>query len=142
MIDPLLPHASGPTLSRRTLRQFAGLCVLFFGGLAAWQGWGRESWRWAAALGAIGLVIGVAGLLRPLSVRPLFKGALALARPIGWLVSNLLLSLLFFVVFVPIGLLFRLLGRDPLSLRRPADRETYLIRRPDPPGPRSYFRQS
>ncbi len=141
MIDPLLPHAQPPD-SSRTLRQFAGLWMVFFGVLAAWQGLGRGNEGWAWALGGTGLVVGLVGLVRPAAIRPIFKGALKLAFPVGWLVSNLLLTLLFFLLFVPIGLLSRLVGRDPLRLRRPQGTETYLTPRTQPAGIKSYFRQS
>jgi hypothetical protein len=41
------------------------------------------------------------------------------AFPIGWAISKMVLAVVFIVVFVPIGLLFRLLGRDALRVRRP-----------------------
>ena len=47
------------------------------------------------------------------------------------------LGFLFFVVITPMGVLMRLFGKDPLKLRRDADKsESYWIER-TPPGPRS-----
>jgi hypothetical protein len=61
---------------------------------------------------------GFLGLLRPSLLRPVFVGWMVLAFPIGWLVSHLLLGLLFFGVFTPVGLLLRTLGKDSLRLQR------------------------
>ena len=64
-----------------------------------------------------------------------------LAFPIGWVVSRLLLAILFYGVVTPMGLVLRLGGRDPLRLARPAARTTYWMAKPGPADLRSYFRQ-
>ena len=61
---------------------------------------------------AIGGCIGVAGLLLPWTIRPLFVGLMVLTAPIGWAVSQVFLAVVFFGVFTPIAMVFRLLGRD------------------------------
>ena len=77
----------------------------------------------------------------PVVRRPLFVGMSRITAPIGWVVSHLVLVLVFAVVVTPVALLLRLLGRDPLN-RRPDPRVTtyWVGRRPDP-DPRRYFRQ-
>ena len=40
------------------------------------------------------------------------------AFPIGWTISRLMLAALFYLVFTPMALVFRLMGRDALHLRR------------------------
>lgn len=49
-------------------------------------------------------------------------------------VSPLALALLFYFAVVPVGVLMRALGKDPLRLRRDAHAVSYWIPR-DPPGP-------
>ena len=96
----------------RTLRQFAGLWLAFFGGLAAWQGIARGRVGLAIALAVLAIVVGGLGLARPALVRPIFVGWMVLAFPIGWTVSLLLLGLVYYGLFLPIGLAFRLeIGR-------------------------------
>jgi hypothetical protein len=53
---------------------------------------------------------------------------------LGRVVSPLITALLFFLVVTPIGLLFRLLKKDPLRLASSAEVSTYWIER-QPPGP-------
>lgn len=87
-------------------------------------------WRWII-VSALFLVIGLLapGLLHPIS-RVWAKLALLLHR----VVNPITTSVLFFLVFVPAGLIFRLLGKDPLRLKLEPDAESYWIPR-QPPGP-------
>src|SRR5579875_2933543 len=100
----------------RTLRQFAALWVAFFGGIAAWQGLVRGRVGLALAMAALAIVGGL-GLIRPRLIRPVFVSWMVLAFPIGWAVSLLTLGLVYYGLFLPIGLAFRLAGRDALQLR-------------------------
>ena len=104
----------------RLLRQFGGLCFLFFATPGFWllisQG---GSWR-STGLVLAGVIPGMLGWLRPDWLRPVFVGWMILVFPIGWTVSHLLLGLLFFGVFTPVGLLLRICGKDSLLLKRPA----------------------
>src|SRR4051794_35497420 len=102
----------------RTLRQFAGLWTAVFAVLACRQGWLSAPGPAALVLVLLGLGGGALGLLWPRAVRPIFVGAVVVTFPIGWAVSHLVLAVLFYAVFTPLGLLFRLLGRDVLC-RRP-----------------------
>ena len=67
---------------------------------------------------------------------------MAITYPIGWVVSHVVLAVLFLGVFTPVAVLFRLIGRDALARRRPPDRATYWLPMPAPDDVRSYFRQS
>ena len=125
----------------KTLRQFAGLCLVFFGGLAAWQGIVSGRGTLALALAALALMIGLLGLLWPRMIRPVYVGWMILAFPIGWTVSQAMLAVMFYGLFTPIGLLFRLIGRDPLHRARRADLETYWSPKPSADDPRRYFKQ-
>jgi Saxitoxin biosynthesis operon protein SxtJ len=125
----------------RMLRQFAGLWLLFFGGLAAWQGLARGRVGVALGLAALAVVVGGIGLVRPKLIRPIFVGWMVLAFPIGWAVSLLLLGLVYYGLFLPIGLVFRLTGRDALQLRPRPGATTYWAPRTAPADVRRYFRQ-
>ena len=127
--------------SRATLRQFAGLWLVFFGGLALWQGLVRGQTGLATLCAVLALTIGPLGLIRPGWIRPIYVGWMILAFPIGWTVSQVMLALMFYGLFTPIGLLFRLLGRDPLHRARRPGVESYWTPKPAPAGPKSYFRQ-
>jgi hypothetical protein len=110
--------------SSRTLRQFAGLWLLFVGGLACWHGWHGETAA-AVSLALLAGGVGTLGLVVPQAIRPLFVGWMVAAFPIGWTVSYVLMALLFYAVFTPLGLAFRLTGRDALGLRRRPEAPSY-----------------
>lgn len=123
----------------KMLRQFAGLCLVIFGLLAAWQAW-RGNTLWAVIFGVLAL-LGPVGLASPRAIKPIFIAWMVLVFPIGWLVSKLMLGLLFYVLFTPIAAVFRLTGRDALDLKPRADRSTYFVPKPKRTDLRSYFRQ-
>ena len=126
---------------QKMLRQFGGLLLLVFVGLAVWRVWNGRADGWAAALAVVGVTLGVCGLVRPSSVRWIYTGWMVAAFPIGWTISWLVLALLFYGVFTPVALAFRLRGRDALRLRRRNERSYWTAKAP-PPGVASYFRQS
>ncbi len=88
--------------------------------------------RWWA-LSLAGLFLGVA-LIQPAWLRPLNRVWTKLGILLGRVVSPVVTGLLFFLVVTPIGLLFRLLKKDPLRLASGAGTQTYWIER-RPPGP-------
>ena len=109
--------------SERILRQFAAAWLLVLSGLAANQWLMRGNARIAAALLALAVLVGVAGLVRPRAVRWLFVSSTVAAFPIGWVVSQVMLVVLFIGVITPVALMFRLQGRDRLS-RKPTPGQT------------------
>jgi hypothetical protein len=125
----------------KTLRQFAGLWLACFGGLAAWEGLARGHTALAAAFAALALTVGPLGLIRPQLVRPIYVAWMILAFPIGWTISQVIVALVFYGLFTPIALVFRLIGRDPLHRARRPGLETYWTPKPTATDPRRYFRQ-
>jgi hypothetical protein len=109
--------------------------------MATWRLVVRGQPTVALILGALALSIGGAGLVRPSLVRPLFVGWTRVTRPVGEVVSTIVVAVIFAGVFVPVGLLFRVLGRDTLALRRRAS-PTYWQPKTRPRDARSYLRQS
>lgn len=127
--------------SDKVLRQFAGLSLAIFGALSVWNGLVQHRPLAGWAFLALALTIGPIGLVWPKAVRPIFVGWVILAFPIGWLVSNLALGLLYFGLFTPMALFFRLIGRDPLRRRARPPVESYFQPRTTPTDLRSYLRQ-
>ena len=126
--------------SSRQLRQFAAAAIPGFG-LVAFMLWkATGSLPVAGAVAGLGAAAGAVGLVMPGAVRPLYVLLVALSLPIGWLVSNLLLRVIFYGAFTPLGWLFRLMGRDALQIRNPPGR-TYWRPYQAPRDVASYFRQ-
>jgi hypothetical protein len=124
----------------RMLRQFAGFWV-FFLGLACWQSYSRGNTWLAVVFASLALTVGPAGLVKPQAIRWIYVGAMLLAFPIGWLLSRVVLTILFYGVFTPIALLFRLIGRDALGLKKNGPGASYWVVKPRAAGPQDYFHQ-
>ena len=92
----------------RQLRQFAGLFLVVFLGLSAWRWFGGRADAWAIGLAVAAVAVGVPGMLFPAVVRPIYTGWMVAAFPIGWTVSRVVLGAVFFLLFTPIGLAFKL----------------------------------
>jgi hypothetical protein len=121
MIGPEPRDHSVVTASDRTLRQFAGLCVLICGGLFAFNfdrtGGSPRVADWLVL--ALGLVTGVPGLFRVGWVRPVFLLLNAITRPIGHVTGKLMLALLYFGFLTPLALLMRAAGYEPFDRVNP-----------------------
>jgi hypothetical protein len=126
--------------SRTTLRQFAGLWLVFFGGLGCRHLLGQDPSPAGWLLVALALLAGLPGLIRPRLMRPLFVGWMIAVFPVGWMISRLVLGAIFYGVFTPLGLWFRFRGRDPLRLKRGAA-TSYWMPKPTPAGAASYYHQ-
>jgi hypothetical protein len=134
----------------RTLRQFGWIALGGFGllSLLAWKEWllfafglGDARPLVAGALLGLGVLAAFLGLVFPRANQPLFVGLALLAFPIGFVLSYVILSVLFFVVIAPIGALMRLLGHDPMHRRLEPAAETYWTKAPPAPPRSRYFKQ-
>ena len=126
---------------RTTLRQFAWLWLAFFIGLALWQILVKANTWLAFAFAALALTVGSLGLVWPETVRFVYVSWMVLAFPIGWTVSQVMLALMFFGMFTPFGLVFRLIGRDPLQRTRHVERKSYWEPKPTSTDLKRYFKQ-
>ena len=140
MIEPRL-SGDEPAVTARPLRQFVLLSMAILGGLAGWQALAKHDARFAAILAGVAIVVAAVGLPRPERIGPIYSMLLALSRPIGRIVSVVVLAVLYYSVFTMMGVLFRLIGRNTLHLRRP-DRASHWTPKPEVADLRSYLRQS
>ena len=124
----------------RVLRQFAGAWLIFFLMLAANQIW-RRGHVTAGVVLAILAPIGIVGLVKPNSVRWLFIATSAVAFPIGWVVSQVALLIMFYGVVTPMAFFLRLRGRDTLQLRKKPDQSSFWSLREEEPKPERYLKQ-
>jgi hypothetical protein len=121
-------------------RSFGWVFTAFCAIVAAAQFWlgHGAAWGWliASALFA-GTTLVYSRALRPLNIL-WFRFGMLLHR----VVSPVILGVMFFAVFTPIGWCMRLAGKRPLSLRfEPAARSYWVQRRPPSPPPGSFDQQ-
>jgi hypothetical protein len=79
------------------------------------------------------------GTLAPGLLKPVYRAWLKFAAMLAWINTRLILGLMFYLVFAPIGLILRLLRVDLIKQRRDAKAETYWIRREDDAFDRSRY---
>jgi hypothetical protein len=125
----------------KTLREFSEIWLIFFGmifmPLALFKGHPQI----AATLWGIALLGRLVGWLKPQWMKPVFLGMTLASWPIGWAISHLAMALIFYGVFTPLALFFRLIGRD--ALRRKLDKSAATYWEPYNPdrGKARYLKQ-
>ena len=117
----------GPS-DRRFGLTFAALFAAI-GGVRLVLGHAYALWWLGAALVMFALALWWTAPLRPLN-----RLWLRLGLVLYGVVNPVVMALLFYSTIMPIGLLMRLCGKDPLRLRRDPDAPSYWLVR-DPPGP-------
>ncbi len=95
-----------------------GLSVGGFASVVAVYLWWRGSTQAASILGVLGAGLFVFGLLLPRALYWPSRGWWRLAHVLGYINARIILTILFTALLVPIGLLWRIIGKDPLSRRR------------------------
>ena len=80
-------------------------------------------------IAAVGGLLVLAGLIRPVWLKYVYRGWMKFAFAAGWFNTRLILSLMFYLVMTPVAALLRLFGKHPLVLGRDRQAPTYWIRR-------------
>ena len=127
-------------MDRKALRNFGLLmaCVLLIVcGLLWWKS--AAAWPWV--LGAAGL-LAVMGLAMPALLKPIYKMWMIFAVIMGWVMTRVILTLVYYLVLTPIGLAGRVFGEQFLHLKRSKESATYWVRKEGPAREKSdYERQ-
>ncbi len=115
-----------------TDRSFGVVFTVFFVLVAVWPLIHARPVRWWA-LPVSGAFL-LAAVIRPAWLHPLNRIWTWWAMLLNRILSPIVMALLFYLVFTPIAVLFRIQGKDPLRLRFDRGAKTYWLER-DPPGP-------
>lgn len=122
----------------RQLRQFGLLCVVLLP-VITWV-WGGSS-STILAVASVGAGLGLLGIFAPRVLKPVFIGLVFVSFPIGMIIGELILLMIFVGVFLPMAVLFRMIGRDVLHRRMSAESKTFWVARNAPSNVRRYFQQ-
>ena len=130
------------------LKQFAFIAVLGLPLIAvvvlrfAGLGWGaavtHPAVLWTLAAGVLQLVLFLLGF-RPLT-RAVYAVLMVVALPIGVVLSHVLMAAIFYLVITPIGLVFRLVGRDTMGRKPDPNARSYWQERDTSRPASSYFK--
>ena len=112
-----------PTL--RELRQFGlimgGMIVLMAGLVLPWL-WSEHWWRWPFPTAGL---FWLAAFTLPAALGPIYYAWMKLALVLAWINSRVILGVAFFLILLPIGAIFKLIGRDPMARRFEAGAQSY-----------------
>jgi len=109
-----------------------GGILLVIAAVRTWwhDGFGTVEW----VLAPVGICLVVLGLVWPQSLAGLNRAWTKLGLLMFKVVNPVVLALMYVTTFVPIGLVMRACGHDPLRLKRDPGASTYWVKR-EPPGP-------
>jgi hypothetical protein len=80
-------------------------------------------------LGTVGIVLVLAGLTFPQILLGAYRIWMGFALALGWIVSRIILTILFYLVMTPVSLIARLAGKEFLDVRWNRKRNSYWIDR-------------
>jgi hypothetical protein len=100
-------------------------------------GWYLPAWTLVAAATCLIAIY----YLIPSWQTAIYRGWLLSVAPIGFIISHVLLALVFYLLITPIGWLMKAVGYDPMSRTFDASAASYWVARRPSSDSRSYFRQ-
>ena len=114
-------------LDTKTLRSFGltsgVIVILLFGALIPWlRGSGWPAWPLILS----GFLI-LTGLIVPGALKPVFIVWMKFGHFMNRVNSTIILTIVFFLVFTPVGLFMKLIGRDVLHRKFDQNAESYRI---------------
>lgn len=114
-------------ISAKSLKKFGltvGTVFLVAGLLLLWRG------AWSSVriyFIAIGFALLLSGLLQPEKLKNIYKVWMGFAFALGWIVSRIILMVLFYFVLMPIGFVAKVVGKDFLDIKFQDGKESYWI---------------
>lgn len=118
-----------PRLDNKGLRQFGlttgAIIVVLFALLFPWvfDATSMPLWPWILAS-----LLWLPALFIPSVLRPVYTIWMKIGHGIGWVNTRIILGVLFYVMILPMGLIMRLLGKDPMARKRDKSASSYRIK--------------
>jgi hypothetical protein len=98
------------------------LVVIIFAGIPFLRRHMLVGWPWAIAA-----ILWVAALIIPRVLTYPHRGWTRLGEVLAWINTRVILSVLYFVVLMPIGAIMRLVGHDPMQQKFDSARGSYRV---------------
>ena len=85
--------------------------AVLFGLLLPWLfAYSVPLWPWI-----VSAILSSSALLLPSLLAPVYKGWMSAGHALGWINTRIILGIIFYILLLPIGLLMRLFGKDPMT---------------------------
>lgn len=127
--------------SKKDLRWFGLILLVVLAWIGLLAGRATHSPAVARAIWALAVLLAAAYYAVPPLQKPMFVGWMYATYPIGFVISHILLGIIYFAIFTPAGWLLRLFGYDPLSRKFDRAATTHWVEREKREGSASYFKQ-
>ena len=116
-----------PELNKSELRKFGlitgAIVIVLFGLLIPWLF--DIAWpRWPFMVGGI---LAVWAVVIPNTLKPVYVVWMKIGHVLGWINTRIILAILFYGMFLPIGMLMQLFGWDPMYKKLSKGLKTYRI---------------
>ncbi len=134
MIKILWDEIRSVDSSRKALRSFGILVGGVVLAVAVFVLW-KSGWKPGTAvyiLAGVGGALMLLGATAPRVLKPVFLVWMALAVVLGYVMTRVILTVVFYAVVSPIGLIMRAVGRDPLERRLDPDAKSYWLEKTYP----------
>ena len=127
--------------SRRQLNVFGVIWLVFFGVVGGIVLNSSDSTPAATVVWGLAVAVPVVGWIVPALMRLVYVGMAYAAFPIGFVISYLIMVIIYYLVLTPIGLMMRLCGYDPMNRHFDESAETYWHPHEQDDSLNKYFRQ-
>ena len=97
-----------------------GIILLLISGFLFWKE--KESYQ---IFSGIGITLSLIAIAIPSVLKPVYWMWMIFAIILGWFMTRVILSFLFYIIITPIGLTLRLFGKQFLELRWDKSKESY-----------------
>jgi uncharacterized membrane protein len=88
-----------------------------------------------------GIVLLVSAILSPNILVPIYKVWMSLAFILGSIVSRIILTILFYFLISPIGIIIKIFGNDIINLKIDKERKSYWIKKDEKAKPDEQIRK-
>jgi hypothetical protein len=117
------------------LRKFGlvtgAIIILFIGGFLPWW-WEKDILHWQRITLPFGGILIAWALAHPASMIYFYKPWMKLAEGLGFINTRIILFIVFYGLFLPMGFIMRIFGKDPMQRKMESTLDSYRITRENP----------
>ena len=121
---------SSNSIENRQIRQFGFIAFVLFGCLCALGIWMGKSFP--IYLFGFFSILGLSFIIIPDFMRPVYSAWLKITGILSWIITTLTLTLAYYFVITPSGIIYRLVNGSPLPLKPDRKTSSYWVKRSEP----------
>lgn len=121
----------------KEIKKFGWVGLIFFGSLFSLCVWLNKPF--APYIFGVLATLGAGFVIMPMRMTRVYSVWLLITRLIGRVFTTIMLSLGFYLVITPAGMIKRLFGGRPLPIKPNSNAATYWVKRKEPAQPKERF---